>query len=38
MQTLSEIGINEDEIGNSARLIYDKIKESFQENNRQYYN
>ncbi len=38
MQTLSEIGINEDEIGNSARLIYDKIKESFQENNRQLYN
>jgi hypothetical protein len=33
MQSLFEIGINDDEIGNSAKLIYNKIKESFQINN-----
>ena len=33
MQTLFEIGINDDEIGNSAKLIYNKIKETFQINN-----
>ena len=33
MQSLFEIGINDDEIGNSAKLIYNRIKESFQINN-----
>ena len=33
MQTLYEIGDNENEIGYSARIIYDKIKESIEENN-----